>query len=185
MLRIFLISGYLFVHILALEGQELDYKIQNHLSSIKFTVIHMGFLEVAGEFREFEGLIKVSHNPNRVFIIGRINVNSINTENESRDETILNDGYLDSKLYPYIKYESTSFQKGDTVDVLNGNLTIRETSRNVKIPIKINTANNDAFSFAGELTILRSDFNLDFGPMDGLVADEVSISLIINGNRTQ
>ena len=185
MLRIFLIAGYLFLHFLTLKGQELDYNIQNHFSSIKFTVIHMGFLEVAGEFKEFEGLINISHNPNHVSMIGRIKVSSMNTENESRDETILSDAYLDSEHYPYIKYEAVSFHKGDTMDVLNGNLTIRETSRNVEIPIKIKTANNDVFSFVGDLTILRSDFNLDFGPMDELVGDKVSISLIINGDREQ
>lgn len=169
-----------------LNAQVKTYQILPEHSSIGFSVIHMGFLEVEGGFEEFSGIIKLNFGkPENLEAEATIFVGSINTENTTRDKTIKSEGYLNSNTYPKIKYKSIDSQKSENGLELIGNLTIKDVKNQITFKYKVENISNIKVRITGEGIINREDFNLDFGPMDGFISDHVEIFLdIVAENET-
>ncbi len=98
-------------------------------------------------------------------------------------------GFFDAETFPQITFTSTSVEsKGHNEYVINGNLTIRDVTREIAIPATFHGSGSTPFGttaagFSAEMTINRKDFGLTWNVAletgGVLVSDNVKISLDI------
>jgi polyisoprenoid-binding protein YceI len=130
-------------------------------SSIRFVIKNFGF-NTNGSLAAPTG--DISFNPDDLskssFSI-MIKSESINTENESRDEHLRNEDYFDVKKYPEIRFVSSSIRatnkKGDYS--VTGNLTMKNKTKEISFPFKA-VKNGSGYLFSGSFKMNRRDFDI-------------------------
>ncbi len=163
-------------------------------SSVKFSVSHMTISEVEGSFKKFDGYIQ-SQAPdfNNAKIRFTVDVNSITTDNDMRDKHLKSDDFFNAEKYPDISFVSTSFKKvKGSVYVLEGNLTIRDVTKKVKLAVMYGGTIKDPMGsvragFKASGKISRKDFGLKWNKLTeaggAVVGDEVT--MMVNVEFTQ
>lgn len=164
-------------------------------SSIVFSVSHMVVSETEGYFKIFDGSME---NTKPDFSDAKINftidVNSLNTESDSRDKHLKSDDFFNVEKYPTIKFESTSFKPVSGKKYkLTGNLTIRDVTKPVTFDVtyggSISTSKGNKAGFKATTTINRFDYNLKWNnatETGGLVVGkEVEITVKVELNEVK
>ena len=166
-------------------GQTQEYKIDLANSTVTFLVSHMGVLTVTGEFQEFSGTLGFDEQE-LLSIESSIVVESINTKDNSRDTTLKSEGYLDVKNYPLIIFTSTDIKVTSSSKTIKGSLKIKGVTREIELSYKKIKSKNPELTFIKISTqISRKDFDLDFGPMDVLIGNNVKVELKIVFSKTK
>ena len=118
------------------------WKVDKAHAKVGFSVRHMMLSDVDGYFKKFDATI-ISSKPDfsdAVFEI-TIDVASINTDNDSRDNDLKSDKYFDAAKYPEIIFKSTSVEKkGENTYKVTGNLTIHGITKvtTLEVELKLN-----------------------------------------------
>lgn len=162
-----------------------------------FVVRFMGLSKVRGRFSDFSGAIVYdAETPERSTVAISMDVASIDTDNDTRDDHLRSPDWFDAEQWPTITFTSRSIERtGDDEFLVAGPLTIKGTTREVAIPLtRIHGVQTDAWGnwrigFEGALTIDRKDygveghnfFNKAFDAARVGVADEVRIEFTISG----
>ena len=163
-------------------------------SEIGFVTRHAMVTKVRGSFEKFEGQAVVDGaNPANSTLDVTIDAGSVNTRNADRDAHIRSADFFDVENYPTWTFKGTDFAvKGDVVDV-TGDLTIKDVTRSITIPLEYQGAAKDPFGntrvgFEGSTTINRSDFGLTWNAAletgGFLVSDKVTLELEISAIQT-
>lgn len=136
-------------------------------SEINFKVKHMMIANVSGGFTKFNVEATTESND---FTKAKVNftadVNSITTHNEQRDGHLKSPDFFDAEKYPEVKFESTSItKKSDDEFDMNGNLTIKDVTKPVKMNVNFGGIGKDPYGntkagFTLEGKINRKDFGL-------------------------
>lgn len=136
-------------------------------SEINFKVKHMMIANVSGGFTKFNVEAVTENND---FTKAKVNfsadVNSITTHNEQRDGHLKSPDFFDAGNYPEVKFESTSItKKSDDEFDMNGNLTIKDVTKPVKLNVNFGGIGKDPYGntkagFTLEGKINRKDFGL-------------------------
>ena len=102
-------------------------------SEIGFKVKHMMFTNVSGKFKNYEATITTQDdNFENATIEFSADINSINSNNDDRDNHLKSADFFDAEKYPKLTFKATSFtKKGDEYE-LTGDLTIKEITKSVK-----------------------------------------------------
>jgi polyisoprenoid-binding protein YceI len=154
----------------------------NH-SKLTFSVTHMGISDVDGLFNKFEAsaIANKADFSDAVFELS-VEVPSINTQVEMRDNHLRSADFFEVEKYPSMTFKSTSITKVSKDKYkLNGNLTLRGITKPVTMDLWYRGTNVDAKtnkSTAGfQLTgiIKRSDFNVGPKFPAPMLSDEVKI----------
>lgn len=145
---------------------ERKWTIDNAHSSMEFSIKHMMISNVKGKFDSYEGEITGDGDD-----IGSmkahvsIEVKSINTGNNDRDNHLRSDEIFASVKYPIIEFRSKKIElSGDELDI-TGDLTIRGITKEITLSgeyggkIK-DPFGNDRFGLSVSTSIKRSDFGL-------------------------
>jgi len=130
-------------------------------SSIRFVIKNFGF-NTNGSLADPTG--DISFNPDDLskssFNIS-IKSESINTDNENRDEHLRNEDYFDVKKYPLIRFVSSSLhstnKKGEYS--VTGTLTMKDKSKEITFPFNA-VKNGNGYHFTGSFKMNRRDFNI-------------------------
>jgi polyisoprenoid-binding protein YceI len=157
-------------------------------SNVKFSVSHLVVSEVEGSFRKFDGTIEApTEDFNNAVINFTVDVASVNTDNEKRDEHLKSDDFFNAEKYPKMVFKSTSFKKGKGNNyTLEGNLTIRDVTKKVKMNVTYGGTVKDPWGntkagFKTTAAISRKEFGLKWNTMTeaggAVVGDEVTIIL--------
>lgn len=161
------------------EAQIRTFEVDSESSDLSFSVSHLGFLTVDGNFEEFTGKCAFLSDT-IVSLEGRINVGSIETGDKTRDQSLKSDAYLDSASYPLITFVSTEIQYSNRPVVI-GKLKIKDQERIIQLPLEYSFSEDKRSCFIKtSTTINRNDFLLDFGAMDALIGDEILVKLGFN-----
>jgi polyisoprenoid-binding protein YceI len=118
-------------------AQNTSWVIDNAHSNVQFSVTHLVISEVTGLFKKFEGNITSTGND---FTKGNINftvdVNSISTDNEQRDNHLKSDDFFNAAKYPKITFKGTSFYKvsGNNYK-LKGYFTMRDVTKPIVLDV--------------------------------------------------
>ena len=157
-------------------------------SDVSFSVRHMMVSKVKGRFGTFSGTVVTAENPLESSVTAEIDANSIDTNQEQRDNHIRSADFFEVEKYPTITFTSTSIEpKGDDF-VLHGDLTIKGNTRSVPLKLELNGFGPDAYGgtrvgFTATTEISRKEFGVDIDmPMDGggvVVGDKITITLEI------
>ena len=156
-------------------------------TSVKFSVAHLVISDVDGNFKSFDGSMESSKPDfSDAKITFTADVNSINTDNEMRDNHLKSDDFLNAAKYPQMKFVSTSFTpQGDNKYKLVGNLAIRDVTKSVTFDVKyggtVVAMGGTHAGFKATTKIDRFDYNLKWSKATeagGLVAGkEVEITI--------
>ena len=136
---------------------------------VGFVARHAMVTKVRGQFNEFEGTAVVDGTDlTRSTVQLTIQAASIDTRNAQRDEHLRTNDFLDLANYPQITFTSTSVAHlgGNDFEV-TGDLTIKDVTKQITIPIEFTGAATDPFGnqrigFEGSTEIVRSDYGVTY-----------------------
>lgn len=125
-------------------------------SQATFTVKKLGLLTVKGTITDFNGQIEFDPKDlgQSSFDIN-LKVATINTGTNIRDEHLRSADFFSVETIPHIHFKSTSIKKSGNKYQATGQLTIVETSKEVKIPFEFENG-----IFKGTLLLNRLDYSL-------------------------
>ena len=156
-------------------------------TNVKFSVAHLVISDVDGNFKSFDGTMESSKPDfSDAKITFTADVNSINTDNEMRDNHLKSDDFLNAAKFPQIKFVSTSFTPlGDNKYKLVGDLTIRDVTKSVTFDVKyggtVVAMGGTHAGFKATTKIDRFDYNLKWSKATeagGMIAGkEVEITI--------
>jgi polyisoprenoid-binding protein YceI len=157
-------------------------------SEVGFSVRHMMVSKVRGRFTGFSGTIVTGEDPVQSSVTAEIEMASINTGQEQRDEHIKSADFFEVETHPTMTYTSTGIRVEDGEYVLDGDLTLKGVTKSVPLNLELNGFGPDAwggtragFTATGEIN--RRDFNVNFtAPMQNggvVVADKIQLHLEI------
>jgi polyisoprenoid-binding protein YceI len=147
-----------------------------------------------GRFTSYDVTIVATEDPRHSSVTATIDLASIDTGLETRDEHLRSADYLDVEKYPTMSYRSAAVRPTDEGWVIDGELTLHGVTRPVPLTVEAHGVGvapwgNQRAGFSATAQISRRDFGIDITvPMDGggvLVGDKVSISLEIEAVRQQ
>jgi polyisoprenoid-binding protein YceI len=159
-------------------------------TSVKFSVAHLVISDVDGNFKSFDGTMESSKPDfSDAKITFTADVNSINTDNEMRDNHLKSDDFLNAAKFPQIKFVSTSFTpQGGNKYKLVGNLTIRDVTKPVTFDVNyggtVVAMGGTHAGFKATTKIDRFDYNLKWSKTTeagGLVAGK-DVEITINAD---
>lgn len=157
-------------------------------SEIKFKVKHLMITNVTGSFDIFN---VTAQSDGEDFTKAKISftadVNSISTGNEQRDGHLKSEDFFDAANHPQIKFTATKYESVDNDGsfTLYGDLSIRETTKNVKLDVEFGGIVKDPYGntkagFTINGKINRKDFGLKWDAVTEaggiVVSDEVRIA---------
>ena len=159
------------------------------VASTAFTYVHSTVTRAAITFKTknmgigVDGTIgglqaDVHFNPadlNASSIEASADVNTLNTDNSSRDEHLHGGDFFDAAQYPKIFLKSVLIKHGSGNNYTGQfNLTIKAKTKLVDIPFTITQANGTS-TFKGSFKINRLDYGI--GTSSLVLADEVSVNI--------
>jgi len=114
-----------------------QWNIDTTHSSADFTVRHMMVTNVRGSFSNMDGVINFDPaNPAASSVDVTIDVNSINTGVNDRDNHLRSGDFFDIATYPNITFKSTNVEvTGDDSAKVTGDLTIRDVTKTVVLDV--------------------------------------------------
>lgn len=154
-------------------------------SDIEFVGTQLG-ADFEGEFNKFTADIVFSPDDlagSKVSVL--IDIASVDTENADRDSQIISADWFDVAQWPTAKFETKSFREvGPGQYAALADLTIRDVTREVALPFKLEIEGNEADA-EGTLVIKRTDFGVGQGQWSDTsqVGDEVTIRIDIEATR--
>ncbi|MEO8713059.1 MAG: YceI family protein [Parafilimonas sp.] len=167
-----LIFVFLFAGLFAVKAQQ--YKPVDEKSEIKFIIKNFG-LNVSGSFNGLNGsIIFNASNLSASSFNVSVDVNTINTGIDMRDSHLKKEDYFDAEKYSTIRFVSTSITGNQNGYAINGNLTIKGTTRAVSFPFTVQNQDNGLL-FTGSLSINRKDFNV--GGSSAVLSNNAEIQL--------
>jgi len=170
------------------------YKVDDAHTSVTFSVRHL-FTSVEGKFKTFEGQIQFDPAaPEKTTVKGTIDVASIDTSVQKRDDHLRSPDFFDVAKYPKIEFVSTGVSDVDQAKKtgkMQGNLTIHGVTKPVVLDAQFLGEGTDPWGnkkagFSASTVINRKDFGLGWNQAlesgGFLVGDDVTIRLNVEGN---
>jgi polyisoprenoid-binding protein YceI len=160
-------------------------------SRIGFVARHAMVTKVRGAFNEFEGSAVIDgQNPANSSATVTVQVASVDTRNGQRDGHLRTNDFLDVENYPTITFTSTSIAHlgGNDFEV-TGNLTIKDVTKTVTIPLEYQGVATDPFGnqrigFEGSTQIVRSEYGVTYNAAletgGVLVSDKIALEFEIS-----
>jgi polyisoprenoid-binding protein YceI len=157
-------------------------------SEVGFSVRHMMVSKVRGRFTSFSGEIVTADDPRQSSVTAEIDLSSINTGQEQRDEHIRSADFFEVEKYPTMTYKSTGVRVEDGEYVLDGELTLKGVTRSVPLRLELQGFGPDAYGgyragFTATGEINRGDFNVSFNaPLQNggvVVGEKIQLQLEI------
>ena len=162
-------------------------------SSIGFQAKHMMISKVKGHFDRFNSELDI--NPEDLSggnIQFEVEIASINTNNEDRDNHLRSADFFDAETHPTMKFVATDIKKVDDDEYkITGDLSIRGVTKPVTFDAEYNGKGTNPWgvevvAFEAEGKINRKDFGLNWNSAletgGVLVSDDIKIHIEIEAN---
>jgi polyisoprenoid-binding protein YceI len=157
-------------------------------SEIAFSARHLMISRIRGRFTRYDVTVVTNEDPLESSVSATIELASVDTGNEMRDNHLRSPDYLDVENFPMMSYRSTGIRRAGEGWLVDGALTLHGTTRQVGLAVEVNGFAADPFGghragFSASARLSRRDFGIDLTvPLDGggvAVGDNVSINLEI------
>lgn len=139
-------------------------------------------LTAHGFFERFDGDVQVDpDNLENSTLRLEIETASINTRVEQRDNHLRSADFFDAANHPKITFVATKIAKADDRNLrVTGDLTIRDTTKTVEVPLFIVFLRDGRGRFKGEFTLNRQDFGVSYNSRANPIEDAVTIQVDLN-----
>lgn len=164
-----------------------EFKVDKAHTNVGFRVAHLVVAKTTGSFNDFDASFTYDPEDMGSFsLMATIQVASIDTNVEQRDNHLRSSDFFDAENHPTITFTSTSLTMGQDGIVVIGDLTIRGVTQQIELPITIvgpvqGPGGAVVVGIEGRTTINRHDFGvawnntLDNGSL--IVGEEVRIEI--------
>lgn len=167
-----------------------QWKIDPAHSSVDFSIKHMVISRVKGTFHTFDAVIEADpEDLTTARIEFTVDVASVDTRNEDRDNHLRGADFFDAENYPKMTFKATRIvKKSEGEYEVTGDLTIRGVTRPETFLVTYEGQGKDPWGgiragFSANGTINRSDYGLKWNAAletgGVLVGDQVQVSLEI------
>lgn len=138
-------------------------------SELGFKIKHLMISNVTGKFKDFDASAETEGDDfSKAKLVADVKVESIDTNNKDRDAHLKNADFFEAEAYPEMHFESTDVEKiDDDLFNIHGNLTIKETTKPVKLVSEFNGIVQDpygntkaGFSLSGKIN--RKDWGINY-----------------------
>jgi polyisoprenoid-binding protein YceI len=138
-------------------------------SEVQFKIKHLVISTVTGSFKKFSGeAITENDSFENAQVSFSLDVHSIDTNQEQRDEHLRNNDFFDVPNFPNITFVSTGMTKtGDDTYQLAGNLTVKDVTKPITLDVEYGGTATDfygnekaGFEVTGKIN--RKEFGLTF-----------------------
>jgi polyisoprenoid-binding protein YceI len=161
------------------------WKVDPAHSAIAFSVRQLLITPVTGRFTAFDITIVTADDPLDSSVAATIELASLDTGNEKRDEHVRSETFLDVANHPTATYRSTGIRRSGDGWIVDGELTLHGITHEVALDVAVvgfepepDGGRRAGFSATGR--IRRGEFGIDRWTGGGLVvSDRVLISLDI------
>src|SRR5690554_5304541 len=159
-----------------------QWKVDPYHSSLNFNVSHSGISIVNGKFLDYTGSLTTDGEElSNAKVDFTVQIESVNTDVENRDNHLRSADFFDVKEYPEMTLKSTKILKTGKPNhyLLYGKLTIKDVTKDVIFDVHYGgTVKNDKGEKLGmkaKTTINRFDYNINFDPAATGVGKDVTI----------
>ncbi len=165
-----------------------NWNIDGTHSGVNFSVRHMVFAKVRGRFGKFGGSLDLDPaDLAKSSVDIQIDAASIDTGTPDRDNHLRSPDFFDVAKYPQLTFKSRKVErKGDTEYKVTGDLTIRDTTREVVLDVEFGGTGKDPWGnqrlgFTASARIDRKDFGLKWNQVleagGVLVGEKIDIEI--------
>ncbi|SDN40705.1 Polyisoprenoid-binding protein YceI [Psychrobacillus sp. OK028] len=165
-------------------------------SMIDFSVKHMMVSKVKGSFTNFTADLEGNtEDLTGATISFDIDVKSINTNNEDRDNHLRSADFFDIETYPSIKFVATDIKKkADGEYDVTGDLTIKDVTKPVTFDVEYggkgtNPWGQEVVAFSADTKVNRKEFGLTWNQAletgGVLVGEDIKINVELELNPAQ
>jgi len=149
---------------------------------VDFSIRHL-LATSKGSFQNVSGSLNMTEEAKSLNI--EIDVNSVNTNNEKRDNHLRSDEMFDIAKYSKITFASHTIEKSTTGYVAKGQLTMMGVTKDVELPFQYFGKQDTPWgfpsaAFSGELVINKNDYGLTYG--GSMLGEDVTIEFAIEMN---
>jgi polyisoprenoid-binding protein YceI len=159
--------------------------IDSDHSYVGFTVRHLIVTKVHGKFDKVRGEITTTEDPLKSAASVTVDLASISTGNDARDQHLRSADFLDTERFPEMTYQTSGIRSDGDQFILDGKLTLKGVTRDVPLTVRFDGTTPDPWGgtragFSALASINRRDFGVTFdGKADGvaIVADRIDIHI--------
>jgi polyisoprenoid-binding protein YceI len=164
-------------------------------TTVGFTVKHF-FTPVAGDFTQARGVVRFDpDNLEGSLFDVTLPVSGINTRNAKRDKHLQSPDFFNAKSWPAMRFTSARIERtGDRTFLVHGKLTIRDITRDVRLPMELLGMGDVKMSLLGSTTVAslrlthtlnRTDYGVGTGSWAAatVVGDQVDIEVLMELHR--
>jgi polyisoprenoid-binding protein YceI len=171
-------------------AQSTTWQLDPAHSNAQFSVRHLGISNVQGEFTKVTGTVALDDQDiSKSTVSASIDVNSLDTRVQHRDDDLKSDHFFDVAKFPTITFQSTKIVRtGEGTAKMTGNLTLhgvtKEVTFDVTGPSKVIQVMGTRRGASATTKINRQDFGMvymtnDIPGGDEMIGDTVTITLDI------
>jgi polyisoprenoid-binding protein YceI len=163
------------------------YKIDPAHTSVTFSVRHFGINSVKGKFKEFDGALVLDGGTLKE-ANGTIQVKSVDTGVEKRDDHLRTADFFDAAKYPTITFKTKRVEKGGSGQpVLIADFTMRGVTKELQLAAKISKPTKDPWGgvrvgLEAKTKLNRKDYGINYHEVleTGVMAVGEEVELEIN-----
>ncbi len=124
----------------ALDGVELPapgiWTVDPGHTEVGFVGRHFMLTKVRGRFTGIDGTVTIGADPEESRVSVRIEMETVSSGNEARDEHLRSTDFFDVDEYPTASFESTAVVWSGSRGVITGNLTIKDVTQPVTLDVE-------------------------------------------------
>lgn len=163
-------------------------------SEVTFSVRHMMISKVRGTFGMKSATLVAPENPLDAKVTASVDVTSVDTKDEGRDTHLRSGDFFDAENHPTMEFVSTRTRVEDGDFFVDGDLTIRGTTKPVSFAFDfggfgVDPWGNYKAGASATTTINREDFGLTWNAAletgGVLVGKDITINLDLQGSLQQ
>lgn len=164
-------------------------------TNARFEAKHLGIAFVDGQFKKLDGKVVTSSDNdfNNAKVNFNIDVNSIDTRVEMRDNHLKSDDFFSAEKFPTMKLSNATLSGKNGKFTLTGDLTIRDVTKKVAFNVVQNNGiitdpwGKTRAGFTATTTINRFDYGINYADKlpSGVFAVAPEINITINVEITK
>jgi len=155
-------------------------------SEVSFSVRHLAISKVRGTFKKFDVTVVTAENPEDSTLTATIDIDSVDTNQEQRDQHLRTSDFFAADEFPQITFVSTGIRHDGDDFYLDGDLTLRGVTKPISIKGEFGGIITDSYGqtkagASGTVKINRKDFGVNWNAaVEGggfMLGDDVTITV--------